>query len=389
MNSAGYDWRKDPHKSIVPPIYRGVAFGFTDLKTAAKTFSGELDCFAYSRLGNPPISDFCGWLAGLEGGVKAFATNSGMSATNLLLMALTGKKKKIVTSPFIYGGTYHLFQLLIDNHNWPINFVRDAHNPDAWQKTVDKDTAFIFLETPSNPRLEVFDIAAIADIAHRKGTWLIVDNTIATPALQRPFELGADAVLHSVTKYLIRQSVGLGGAIVCNAKFADAFGDKLFDWFAHLGAVMDPDSAFAALNNSPILRRDMLEFSRNALKIALFLGSHPKIKKVYHPHYPSNPNYELAKKQMPDGGSGLLAFETWDFESAKGLIEAPLRRIIIAPHLGDIRDLIIHPASTTHSKLTKRQLAEVHITPELIRLSAGISDLDGALSDLEQALNKI
>lgn len=389
MTNPGHHWKNNPYRSIVPALELGIANGFDSPEQAARTFNRKTDCYAYARMGSPPVSHFCEWLNDLEGGTKTIATTTGMAATNLLVMALTtAKKRKIVTSPFIYGGTYHLFDLLIKQHNWPIVFVKDAFDLSSWEKAIDRDTAFVFLETPSNPRLDVFDIAGIAEIAHRKKTWLIVDNTIATPILQKPLEMGADATLHSVTKALTRLSVGLGGAVVCGKKLSERFDDDLYDWFVHLGIAMHPLSAFFPMLNRHTLERDMLDFSYNAEQVRDFLSRSPKIKKVYHPHFLENPQYSLAKKQMPLGGSGVLAFETYSFESAVQFIKA-LKRIILAPHLGDVQSLIIHPASTTHSKLSRQALSRVGITPSLIRLSVGLGSTKPIIADLKQALNRI
>ncbi len=214
-----------------------------------------------------------------------------------------------------------------------------------------------------------------------------MDNTIA-PVLQKPLELGADAVLHSVTKYLNRQSTALGGAVVGNKNFVKKFGREMFEWYAHLGVIMHPLAAWLVLNNQYTLGRDMRLFSDNAYKIADFLAAHPKIKRLYYPGHPSSPHYELAQRQMPDGASGLLAFEMKNFTAAKKLVDS-LKEINLAPHLGDSRYLAIHPASTTHSRLSLFELAEANITKNLVRLSAGLGPVDKVINELDKILRKL
>lgn len=382
-----YDWKKDPYRSIVPPLYLGSVYGFLSADEGAAIFSGAQEGYAYTRLGNPTIAAFESWLADAEGGARTFATGSGLSALLLAVVALTKKRKRIVTSPYIYGGSYHLMHLL-RQRDVKIDFVKNARKLKSWEEAVTKETAFVLLETPSNPSVDVFDIAAIAEIAHKKGAMLIVDNTIATPALQKPLAFGADAVLHSVTKYLMRQSGGLGGALVGSKKFMELFGDELFDWFVHTGLIMHPFSAWLALQQSYTLENDMRTFSAYALRVAETIERNPKVKKIYYPYLATSPHYALAKRQMPNGGSGLFAFEVGSFTAAKKLVNS-LRSVAIAPHLGDIRSLIIHPASTTHSRLSSQERKAVGISDTLIRCSVGLANIHETIRDLEQALRKI
>lgn len=373
-----YHWKEDPTLSLVPPLYLGVVHGFESLEDGAAIFAGEKEGFAYGRMGNPTVKEFEEWLTKLELGRKTFATTSGLAAVQLLVMALADKKREIVSSPFIYGGTYHLFQML-SGHGWAIKFVENAHDLKSWEEAITANTAFVFLETPANPRLDVFDIKSIADISHRKETILVVDNTIATPCLQRPLSWGADIVLHSTTKYLNRQSTGLGGAIVLGSNLGEDVEEKLHDWFVHLGIIMNPMTAWFCLNNSYTLKRDMIDFSASAQYMADWLIFSPKVKKVYYPG---------RSRQLERGASGLLAFEMHSFEAAKTFCQS-LNTVILAPHLGDARHLIIHPASTTHSRLSPEDLAKVHITPELVRFSIGLGDVHDLIKDFTQALNKI
>jgi len=368
--SKKYNWREDPYFSAVPPIYLGVAHGFPSADDAAAIFAGKKDGYAYARMGNPTVAQFEAWLEELDGGEKALATCSGLAAELLLVHALTEPgKKKIVSSPFIYGGSFHMFDLL-KTRGYKIKFVEDAFNPKSWEEAITPDTAFAFLESPSNPRSDVFDIKKIAAAVHKNKTLLVVDNTIA-PAIQKPLKLGADIVVYSVTKYLNRQSSGLGGAAVFSEKIWKKHGKNIFDWYAHLGLMMHPLTAWFSLQNSYTLERDMKTFTENAREVAAFLSKHPKVKKVYY-----------------SGRSGLMSFEMQSFEAAKKFVGL-LKKIILAPHLGDVRDLIIHPASTTHSRLSEKDLAKVHITKNLVRFSVGLGDTRSTIADLSQALKQV
>jgi len=232
--------------------------------------------------------------------------------------------------------------------------------------------------------LDIFDIRSIAQIAHKHNTFLIVDNTV-TPVLQKPLELGADAVLYSATKALNRQSTGLGGAIIGSPRFMEETEKVLSDYHISTGAIMHPLSAYFILLNRTTLRRDMELFSKNALKVAEFLEKHPKVRQVHYPFLPNNADYSLARRQMT-GGSGLLSFELGSFKAAVRLVES-LQTVRLAPHLGDENEnLIIHPASTTHSKLSLEELKKVRISPELVRLSVSLGDMDELISELDQVL---
>ncbi|OGN08910.1 MAG: hypothetical protein A3J46_02520 [Candidatus Yanofskybacteria bacterium RIFCSPHIGHO2_02_FULL_41_11] len=380
----------DPFCSIVPPLYLGISYEFNSVEKGAQIFEDPALGYAYWRMGNPTVTAFEKWLAKVEG-VKegsVWATSSGLSAVSLLFWGLTakslGRPKKVVISPYIYGGSFHQLQLWQNNHDCEVVFVDDPFNLSSWEKEIKSGAAFVFLETPTNPTLDIFDIRSIAQIAHKHNTFLIVDNTV-TPVLQKPLELGADAVLYSATKALNRQSTGLGGAIIGSPRFMEETEKVLSDYHISTGAIMHPLSAYFILLNRTTLRRDMELFSKNALKVAEFLEKHPKVRQVHYPFLPNNADYSLARRQMT-GGSGLLSFELGSFKAAVRLVES-LQTVRLAPHLGDENEnLIIHPASTTHSKLSLEELKKVRISPELVRLSVSLGDMDELISELDQVL---
>lgn len=385
---------KDTFHSIVPPLYLGISYEFDSVQEGAQIFENPARGYAYGRMGNPTVTAFENWLAEMEG-VKPgsiWATSSGLSALALLFWSLTSKlfrkQARVVASPYIYGGSFHQLASWRDEHGYDVVFVDNPFDLSAWEKALRSyNTAFAFLETPTNPTLDVFDIRAIAEIAHYYNTFLVVDNTV-TPVLQKPLQLGADAVLYSVTKALNRQSTGLGGALVASPSFLEITEKVINDYHVSTGTIMHPLSAYFTLLNRTTLQRDMEQFSENALTVARFLETHPKVKKVNYPFLPSNKHYALASRQMT-GGGGLLSFEMQSFEAARQLVES-LNGARLAPHLGDENDnLIIHPSSTTHSKLSPEELLQVNIPPELVRLSVSLGDMSKLLDEVEEVFETL
>lgn len=387
----------DPYRSTVSPLYLGIAHEFDSLEESARIFENPALGYAYGRMGNPTVTAFERWLAEMEGVREGsvWATSSGLSALSLLFWGLTaqslGRPKRVVVSSYIYGGSFHQLQLWRNNHDCEVIFV-DEFDLDSWEKAIKPGAAFVFFETPTNPTLDVFDVKIISEIAHRYGSFSIVDNTMA-PILQKPLELGADAILYSVTKALNRQSTGLGGAIIGSPRFLQETEKTLDDYHISMGAIMHPLSAFFTLLNRTTLKRDMVLFSDNALRVADFLETHPKIKKVNYPllPVPGNINYALARRQMT-GGGGLLSFELESFKAARQLVESlkQLEVVRLAPHLGDENNnLIIHPASTTHSKLSTEELRQIHIPPELVRLSVSLGEMDELVNGLDEVLKTL
>lgn len=386
LSAKSYNWRKERYRSIVPPLYLGVMHGFKDANEGAAIFEGRKKGYAYGRIGNPTVDIFQDWLADLEGGERCWAVNSGLLALLFLALALSGKKKEIAVSPRIYGGSYHQLHLLAEG-GFKVRFVKDPFSIKSWLSAVSSKTAFAFLETPSNPTIDIFDIAAIAEAVHRQESLLVVDNTLGI-TLQKPLALGADIVLHSVTKYLNRQSIGLAGAVIASKATVQKHGEKMNEWFIYGGFIIHPLTAWLTWNNQFTLERDMRLFSENARRLADFLWHHPKVEKVYYPAYFRSPHYELCRRQMPDGAGGLLAFELKSYTAAKKFVNS-LREVNLAPHLGDVRYLGVHPASTTHSRLSAAELLEANITKNLVRLSAGLGPAEKIIEELDRILKQL
>ena len=391
--------QRSEHGAIVPPLHLGIAYEFLSGDEGAKIFEDPTLGYAYGRMGNPTVTLCEEYLTKLEKAKdgRTWATSSGLSALQLLVMSVSAntpaQKKHIVTSPYIYGGSYHQLQLWQEHFGFEITLVDDPHDIVDWENAITKSTAFVFLETPTNPTLDVFDIKGVAAIAHAYSVPLVVDNTLGV-TLQKPLKLGADAVLHSVTKHIIGNSSGLGGAIVGTESFVEKYGEKMTEYFIHLGLIMHPMSAWLALQNRASLPLQIKQLSENAQKIAWFLAAQSRngnvVTEVNYPHLGRHPyeRHSIAYRQMTAGG-GLLSFELESFEKAREFVEMQ-KSAILAPHLGDVNNyLIIHPASTTHSKLSEKELAHVKITPGLVRLSVGLEDPEEVIKDFSRVLSEI
>lgn len=384
----------DQFGSINPPLYSSVAFAFNSVAEGAEAFSKYGSRYAYGRMGNPSVEPFERWLAEFQGVSHGsiWATNTGMSAIALVLLGITskdlGRGKKVVASPYLYGGTYHLLEFLDRNGYIEVVWVKEPFILNSWKRALDSSrAACVLLETPANPTIDIFDIEAIAKLTQMYNSRLVVDDTLGV-GLQWPLSLGADCAVYSVTKALNRKSSELGGAIVAAHDFRKEVEVVLDDLFVHLGMTMHPQSALAVYENRTTLVRDMMLFSENALAVAQYLAEHPKIKKVNYPFLPNSRHYWLAHKQMR-GGGGLLSFEMESFGAAVKFVELQ-NEAYLAVHLGDGNNhLVTHPASTTHSKLSLEELAKLNITPELVRMSISLGGIGPLIVDFERALSKI
>lgn len=392
----GYSWRKDPYGAIVPPrsdgVYLSIAYGLKDVATAARIFAGEEKGYAYARCGegNPTVRAFELEIARAEAGhlqgYDAIATSSGMSATLLLSLYLaSGAKKEIVSSPFIYGGTYSLFTQYLPKLGIKCKMVNDPDNIDEWKNAITEETAFVFVESISNPLVGVSKVEEIAECAHEKQTLLVCDNTVPTPEIFNPFYYGADLIIHSASKAINGGSTGLGGAIIADEKIIDEIRSS---WAVIIGATMDPDCAKRMSRGLKTLPKRIYRHSENALEIAKFLTSFWLVAKVYYPLLPSSPYYEYTSRHMNHGGP-LLAFELkGKMEDAIKFIES-LKKVIHATHLGHNKTIATHPASTTHSKIPKEERERLGISDTLIRISAGCEKEKGlirVLKDIQRAL---
>ena len=379
MIEMGYSWKKDPYKSIVPPrkdgVYLSIAYGLKDVATAAKIFAGEEKGYAYARCGegNPTVRAFEKAMAeaeaGVLGGYDAIATSSGMAAIMLLCLELaTDGKNEIVSSSFIYGGTYSLFTQFLPKLGITCKMVQNPNDIDSWDEAISPKTAFAFIESASNPLVDIPDIEKVAERVQSHGVPLVCDNTVLTPVLHHPLDYGVDVVVHSVSKAINGHSTGLGGVIVADEKLIREIRSS---WAIVLGAVMDPDCAKRMHKGLKSLPERIFRHSENALNLAKFLCERNEIANVHYPMLPSSPSYPIAEAYGLEGGGPLLAFELkGELKDAVKFIES-LKVVIHATHLGHNKTIATHPASTTHSKVPKETREKLGISDTLIRISAG------------------
>lgn len=361
--------------AVMPPIYT--------TSTYAQSSPGVHRGYDYSRTANPTRDAWERCIADLEGGTQGFAFASGMAATATLL-ELIDAGSHVVAMDDLYGGTFRLFERVRRRTaNLDITFV-DLARPGALQGAVRADTRMIWMESPTNPLLRLVDIAAVAAFARQRGILTVVDNTFASPWVQRPLELGADIVMHSATKYLNGHSDMIGGVAVT----ADAALAKRLGFLQNaIGAVSGPFDSFLALRGLKTLALRMRQSSENALRIATWLQTHPKVAKVLYPGLPSHPQHELAKRQMSNGFSGIVTFFIkGGMSEARSFLER-CRLFTIAESLGGVESLVDHPGLMTHASVPPETRQALGIDDSLIRLSVGIEDAEDLIEDLRAALD--
>ena len=335
--------------------------------------------YEYSRVTNPTRDRLEISLASLENGIASRVFASGMAAvTALCTMMKSGDH--IVCSDNVYGGVPRLFNQLLVNYGLEFSYVNTS-DLRAVEKTIRKQTRYLWVETPTNPLMALTDISAVSEIAHRRGVEVVVDNTFMSPYFQRPIELGADMVMHSTTKFLNGHSDGLGGVIVCSKKEQ---AEKLAFIQKSAGGIMSPFEAWLVLRGVKTLAVRMEKHDENGRAMAEFLSGHKRVKKVFYPGLKSHPQYELARRQMSGFGS-MIAFETGSLSNAKRVLER-VKLCVLGESLGGVETLISHPATMTHAALGKGGRAKIGITDGLVRISVGIEDVDDLIADLEQAL---
>ncbi|KPC81143.1 hypothetical protein ADK82_19050 [Streptomyces sp. NRRL S-4] len=395
------------------PIYQSTSFVFKDTKHAADLFSLAEPGNIYTRIHNPTQDVLEQRIAALEGGVAAVALASGQAAETLALLTLAGAGDHIVSSASLYGGTYNLFRHTLPRFGIDVSFVEDPDDIEAWRAAVRPGTKALFAETLGNPRGDVLDIRGVSDVAHEAGVPLVVDNTVPTPYLLRPLEHGADIVIHSATKFLGGHGTTVGGVVVDGGtfdfgahaeRFADfhtpdpsyhglrywpdlghgAFAVKLrVQLLRDLGPALSPHSAFLLLQGVETLSLRLERHTSNALTLARWLEGRDEVSAVHYAGLGSSPWYEAGQRYLPRGAGAVLAFELRDgVEAGKRFVDA-VELFSHLANIGDVRSLIIHPASTTHSQLTEEQLAATGATPGLVRLSVGLENVDDLKADLE------
>jgi cystathionine beta-lyase/cystathionine gamma-synthase len=336
--------------------------------------------YEYARTQNPTRAALEANLAAIEGGLGACAYASGMSAINAVAARLAMGDHVIVTDN-TYGGTFRLFDKVFTHYGVTFSFV-DTSQPDLVERAFTPTTKLLFVETPTNPVLRITDIAAMAALARRHGAKLAVDNTFASPCLQRPLDLGADLVIHSTTKYLNGHSDSVGGVVVVRHE------DDL-EWFKFIqnaaGAILGPFDAWLVLRGTKTLPLRMVKHSANGLALATFLERHPRVQRVIYPGLESHPQHDLARRQMPHGFGGMLAFEVDSFETARDVL-GRFRLMALAESLGSVETLVCHPASMTHASVPPDRRKAIGLSDSLIRISTGIEDVRDLEADLDQAL---
>lgn len=402
------------------PLYQTTAYQFRDTEHAANLFGlAELGNI-YTRIMNPTQDAVEQRIAALEAGVAALLVSSGSAATTFAILNVAQAGDHIVSSPSLYGGTYNLFHYTLPKFGVEVTFVDDPSDPESWRKAVRPNTKAFFGETIANPKNEILDIAAVADVAHEVGVPLIVDNTVATPYLIKPIEFGADVVIHSATKFLSGHGNAVVGAIVDSGKFdyakypdrfpgfnlpdpsyhglvfaqalgvGSAFGANLAYIFKirlqllrDVGAAVSPFNAWLLAQGLETLSLRIERHIENTKAVASWLEAHPSVEKVNYAGLPSSPWHALANKYAPKGSGAVLSFELkGGIEAGKKFVES-LKLFSHVANIGDVRSLVIHPATTTHSQLTAEEQLKAGVTPGLVRLSLGIENIEDLKADLE------
>jgi O-acetylhomoserine (thiol)-lyase len=399
------------------PIYQTTSYQFKDTDHAARLFGLQEFGNIYTRIMNPTTDVLEQRIAALEGGVGALALASGQAAETFAILNIAGAGDNIVSSTDLYGGTYNLFRHTLPKLGITTRFV-DARDFEGFRRAIDGNTKAFFLELVGNPKLDILDLERIAAIAHEQGVPVIVDSTTATPYLCRPFDFGADIVVHSATKYLGGHGTSIGGLLIDSGKFdwaasgrfrgltepdesyhglvyTQALGPLAYiikarvQLLRDIGAAISPFNAFLILQGIETLGLRMDRHSQNALAVARYLKEHAKVEWVNYPGLSEHPTYDLAQKYLPRGQSGILGFGIRGGRPAGKTFIDSLKLFSHLANLGDAKSLAIHPASTTHSQLSADEQGLTGVTDDYVRLSVGIETIDDIIADLDQALAKV
>ena len=397
------------------PIFQSTTYKYDEADEVAKLFDLEAAGHMYSRISNPTVEALEKKIAEMEGGVGAMATSSGQAANLIAVLTICNAGEHVLAMSNLYGGTFTLFTSTLKKMGIEVTFVDHRADDREISSKIQANTKLIFGETIGNPGVDVLDIQRIAEIAHENSIPLVIDNTFATPYLCRPFEFGADIVTHSTTKYIDGHATSVGGIIVDSGKFdwkssgkfphltesdpsyhglsyTEKFGAAAYitkarvAFLRDMGSTMSPFNAFLTNLGVETLALRMERHSSNALAAARFLESHPNVSWVNYPLLESSQSFDLARKYLPGGASGIIAFGVkGGVESGKKFIDS-LELASLVVHVGDIRTHVLHPASMTHRQLSQEQQIKAGIKPDMIRLSVGIENIDDILADLDQAL---
>ena len=400
------------------PIYQTTSYVFHNSQHAADSFGLRDAGNIYGRLTNPTEDVLEKRLAALEGGSAALAVASGAAAISYAVQSLAHQGHHIVAATTIYGGTYNFFEHTLPDYGITTTFVEPSKGVQAFEEAIQDNTQLIFIESIGNPNANLIDIQAVADIAHKHNIPLVIDSTFATPYQLRPFEYGADIVIHSATKFIGGHGTTLGGVIIESGKF-DWEKSGRFPWLVEpnpsyhgvsfykalgpvafvtyiraillrdTGATLSPLSAFLLLQGTETLSLRLDRHAENTKKVVEFLSNHPLVEKVNHPSLESHPDHELYKKYFPNGGASIFTFEIKGGQAEAHKFIDNLKIFSLLANVADVKSLVIHPASTTHSQMNEKELAASGITPATIRLSIGIEHIDDIIYDLEQAFEAI
>ncbi len=381
VHAGSYD---DVFGSATTPIYQTSTFMFKNAQHGADCFAGKSDGYIYTRIGNPTIRAFEDAVAELEHGFGGIATSSGMAAVSTVYMALLGKDKHIVCSSSVYGPSRGVLERDFSRYGVEMTFI-DTSDLQQIKDAIKDNTSVLYIETPTNPTMQITDIEEASKIAHQHGVTVVVDNTFSSPYLQNPLVLGADVVLHSITKYINGHADIVGGVIVAKE---EAMYKKIRGQMIYLGGNMDPHQAYMTHRGLKTLSLRMEKAEENAMKVAEYLEKHPKVEWILYPGLKSHPQHELAKKQMK-GFSSMISFGLKGGLDAGRIVMDNVHLAGLAVSLGGVESLIQHPASMTHAGMSKEAREEAGITDGLVRYSVGIENVEDIIEDLEQAMAKI
>jgi O-succinylhomoserine sulfhydrylase len=387
------DWEVNPQTAAVraglarsgfgetgEALYLSSGFTYSSAEEAVDSFTDEVDHYLYSRFHNPTVAMFEKRLAAIEGAEFCVATGSGMSAMFASIACMVSAGDHVVASASMFSSCHVVITEFLPK--WGVTFeLVKGNDPAAWAKALSKPTKVVFIETPSNPLLDIVDIQMVSDLAHKVGATVIVDNVMASPILQKPLQLGADVIMYSATKHMDGQGRILAGAILGSFAYIH---EHLLPFVRHTGPALSPFNAWVLVKSLETMDMRVRRMSENAQAIAEYLEKRPEIKSVRYPGLPSHPEYALAQRQMSGGGSTIGIEFAGTAKDAFKVMNA-LRIIDISNNLGDSKTLITHPASTTHRRLSPEVQLEMGITPSVVRLSVGLEYVDDLIKDLDQA----
>ena len=380
--------REKGYRSLAMPIYQTSTFYFENCEQGGKCFAGEEEGFIYTRLGNPTTNLLEEKVAALEGAEAAVACSSGMGAVSSCMWTIAAAGKHIVADKTLYGCTFAYLNHGMTRYGVEVDFV-DTSDPENVRKALKPNTCCVYLETPANPTIKITDIAAVAKIAHEYNPEIMVvcDNTFATPYLQRPLELGADAIIHSATKYLNGHGDVIAGFVVGSKEFITNV--KMFGLKDMTGAVMGPQEAFLILRGLKTMEVRMQRHCENAVKLVEYLQSESKVEEVAYPGLKNHPGYEIAAKQMHNGFGGMISIKVKGGKAAGMKFVNSLKMCVIAVSLGDAETLVEHPASMTHSTYSPEELKAADIDEGLVRISVGLENIEDIIADFKQAFAQV